>query len=88
MIEDTESDWPQRILDSMWRLGKTEHDVSPAELAALNAISHGLTAGMAAELLIKERETVKSQLKAVRLKLKAKNTTHAACIAIRKGLIK
>lgn len=87
MIADTDSDWPDRILRSMWRPRSTEHPLSVAELEALTAVSNGLTSRMAGELLIKEEETIRSQLKAARMKLRAKNTTHACCMAIRQGLI-
>jgi len=88
MIADKDSVWPERILDSMWRIGQTAHDLSPSEKDALTAISNGLTEQMAADLLVKERETIKSQLGSARMKLRAKTTTHACCIALRRGLIK
>ena len=60
---------------------------TPAELAALNAVSRGLTAGMAAEVLGISPYTVQRQLKAARRKLAAKNTTHAVAIAMRQQMI-
>ena len=58
-----------------------------AELAALGAVSHGLTAGMAAEVLGISPYTVQRQLKAARRKLAAKNTTHAVAIAFRQHML-
>lgn len=58
-----------------------------AELAALSAVSHGLTAGMAAEVLGVSPYTVQRQLKSARRKLAAKNTTHAVAIAVRQQMI-
>lgn len=87
MIADEDSDWDARLLAGMARFGAARHDLSPAELDALRACSHGLTAAMAGELLAKEAETVKTQLKHARLKLGAKNTAHAVAIALREGLI-
>lgn len=87
MIADADSDWPDRILNSVWAIGFTTHAVSRAEIEVLNAISHGLTTDMVAELLVKEASTVKSQLKSARMKLCAKNTTHAVAMGLRQGLI-
>ena len=58
-----------------------------AELAALNCVSHGLTASMAAEVLGVSPYTVQRQLKSARRKLAAKNTTHAVALAVRANLI-
>ena len=60
---------------------------SATELRTLEAISHGLTYDMAAQVLGCPVETVKSRLKAARYKLGAKNTVHAVAIAVRRGLI-
>jgi DNA-binding CsgD family transcriptional regulator len=87
MIADVDSDWPERLLAGMARVGYTRHDLTPAELAALGACSHGLTDAMAGEVLGKTTETIKAQLKAARMKLRAKNTAHAIAIALREGLI-
>jgi DNA-binding NarL/FixJ family response regulator len=53
----------------------------------LRLYSHGLTLPMVADERGVSCETVKSQTKLIRLKLAAKNTTHAVALAIRAGLI-
>ena len=62
-------------------------DLTPAELRVVAAMSHGLTAEMAADLLGVATETVKTHLKAARVRLRAKNTAHAVANALRQGLI-
>lgn len=57
------------------------------ELAALRCMSRGMTVQMTAETLGKGEDTIRTQLAEVRPKLGAKNTTHACCEAIRRGLI-
>lgn len=61
------------------------HDLSPAELAALRCAADGLTVPETAAMLHKGTETVKSQLLRARLKLGARNTTHAAALAVAAG---
>jgi len=56
-----------------------------AELTVLAFLSHGLTVPMIADTL--EIHTVKSEVRSARYRLKAKNTTHAVAIAVRRGLI-
>jgi DNA-binding CsgD family transcriptional regulator len=63
-------------------------ELTPAELRVIGAMSHGLTAGMAADLFTVSPETIKRQLKAARFRLQAKNTAHAVANAIRRGDIK
>ncbi len=63
-------------------------ELTPAELRVIGAMSHGLTAEMAADLLSVSPETIKRQLKAARFRLQAKNTAHAVANAIRRGDIK
>lgn len=62
-------------------------DLTPAELRVVEAMSQGLTAEMAGDLLGVAAETVRSQLKAARFRLRGKNTTHAVANALRLGLI-
>jgi DNA-binding NarL/FixJ family response regulator len=62
-------------------------DLSPSEIRVLKCMSNGLTIGMTAEMLVLSNETIQSQTASARLKLGAKNTMHACCIALRKGLI-
>lgn len=64
------------------------YDLTPAELRVVEAMSHGLTSRMAGDLLCVSHETVRSQLKAVRFRLKAKNTAHAVANALRQELIR
>lgn len=68
-------------------LGRVQVNPSPAELAILKAIADGLTVPEVALLLEKGEPTVKSQLARVRLKVGARNTSHAVAIALRRGLI-
>lgn len=88
MIADEDSDWDTRLLAGMANVSGRRAELSPAELAVITAASHGLTAGMAADVLGKQVETIKQQLKHSRLKVGAKNTAHAVAIALRTGLIK
>jgi DNA-binding NarL/FixJ family response regulator len=62
--------------------------LTAAETRVLTAASHGLTNEMVAELLGISTQTVKTLLKLARLRLRAKSTTHACCVAIRQGLIR
>lgn len=62
-------------------------DLTGPELMALRCAANGLTGDETAEVLCKSRETVKTQLQDVRMKLAAKNTAHAVAIAVRHRLI-
>jgi DNA-binding NarL/FixJ family response regulator len=57
------------------------------ELKVLACLSFGMTNPMTAETLGKGLETVKTQIRTARYRLKAKTTIHAVAIAIRRGLI-
>ena len=59
-----------------------------AELRVLECMSHGMTTPMAADALGLSVETVKTHLRAARLRLAAKNTAHAVALVIRMGLIR
>ena len=94
----TESDWPARLLRAIAGMPTVEQipsnaytatrpDLTPAELAVVECASRGLTPSMTAELRAVTRATILTQLKAARYKLRAKNTTHACCEALRRGLI-
>lgn len=61
--------------------------LTDAEKRVLEAVSHGLGGQGAADALGIGFETVKDRLKQARRALAAKDTTHAACEAIRQGLI-
>ena len=61
--------------------------VTAAELRALEAFSHGLGRTGTADALGVTLETVKTLTVRARRKLRAKDTTHAVAIALRRGLI-
>lgn len=64
-----------------------EAGLTPSERAVLRKASEGWTATQTANHLGISAETVKSHLTRVRNKLKARNTVHAAAIAIRNGVL-
>ncbi len=64
------------------------NELSPSELRVLEAHSRGMTSEMTAEILGVAVETVKTELKSARYRLRAKNTAHACCEALRQGLIR
>lgn len=100
MRADHESDWPWRLLRSIARRPLVDESMigtiaparvgllMPSEARVLEAASRGLTAEMTADMLGVAYETVKTELKSARRRLRAKNTTHACCEAIRLGLIR
>lgn len=102
LMSDVDADWPDRLLHDLARTpiayeedliysgSYTTHaraDLSDRELEVLRCASHGLDMEHIADLLCISIDTVKCHLKAARYRLKAKNTTHACCLAIRQGLI-
>lgn len=58
------------------------------ERLILAYLSRGLTVAQTADATALTYETVKTKLKLVRYKLRAKNNTHACCEAVRRRLIK
>lgn len=74
---------PDALLDDL----ASDSECSPMELLALERISHGCSTNSAAAALGKTGESIKTQLKQARLKLRAETTAHACCEAIRRGLI-
>lgn len=62
--------------------------LTPAQTRVLGALSHGLGDRGAADLLGVTVESVKEAAKLARRKLQARNTTHACCEALRRGLIR
>jgi DNA-binding CsgD family transcriptional regulator len=57
------------------------------EVDVLRCASHGLTEELTADTLGIVAGTVSHHRDTARLRLRAKNTTHACCIALRAGLI-
>lgn len=62
--------------------------LTTSEVRVVDAVSRGLEAQMVGDLLGISGNTVRSHLRAARYKLRAKNTTHACCEALRRGLIR
>jgi len=62
-------------------------DPSPPERAALAGLASGLTYQEVAEIQGIDVETVKTQLKSVRVKLGARNSVQAGAMAVREGII-
>lgn len=83
MRTDQESDWPRRLAASMGRYD----ELTGNDLDVLRCASVGLNRHMTADVLGVCPDTVKKRLRRVRYRLRAKNTTHAVCLAIREGLI-
>lgn len=102
MRSDAESDWPSRLLrdianaptveesdvNLLGNRATTSHDLSPSELRVLECLSRGMTVPQTAEALFLAIDTIKSHTKLCRFKLRAKNTTHACCEALRLGVIR
>jgi DNA-binding NarL/FixJ family response regulator len=101
LMADTDSDWPDRLLHDLARkplvdesaadfaktyASATRTELTERELEVLNCASHGMDAEHIAGHLFIALGTVKAHLKAARYRLKAKNTAHACCLAIRQGL--
>ena len=63
------------------------HKPTPPELDVIRCFSHGLEADLAAAALGIDTDAVETRLQLARVKLAAKNTTHAVARAIRLGLI-
>jgi DNA-binding NarL/FixJ family response regulator len=62
--------------------------LTPTQVRVLEALSRGLGDNGAADVLGVTTESVKTSSQLARRKLKAKNTTHACCEALRQGLIR
>ncbi len=102
LMADTDSDWPDRLLSALAKAPvvvdesvadfandyqmATKVSLSDRELQVLHCASLGLDHDHIADLLFVSIETVKQHLKAARYVLRAKNTTHACCLALRHGL--
>ncbi len=61
--------------------------LTPSELRVVGALSQGLGETDVAEVLGITYHSVKQASKLARRKLRAKNTTHMCCEAVRRGLI-
>lgn len=57
------------------------------EIEVLRYLARGLTREQTADAMAYSFETVKDWLKSARFKLRAKNSTHACCEALRRGMI-
>lgn len=68
-------------------LTRMNHDLTPHEVRCLRLAADGLTTRETSSALGKGEETVKSQLAKARLKLNARNTTHAVVLALCADLI-
>lgn len=77
---------PESEIDARVQSGRSR-ELTAREKEALTWISHGLGERETAELMGIKIETVKLTLKKARYRLRTKNTAHAACEAIRRGLI-
>lgn len=78
----------ESTLDSETHPGPwTQPLLTKAEVRVLQCLSVGLGASGAADVLGVSWNTVNTQSKCARIKLRAKNTVHACCIAIAEGLI-
>jgi DNA-binding CsgD family transcriptional regulator len=62
-------------------------DLTVAERTCLLLVSHGLQVKQIADWLDVPYDTAKSRLKSAQHKLSASNAPHAACLALRAGLI-
>ncbi len=76
---------PERISPAYARPNMTE--LTSRETDVLRFISHGMTVGMAAEMMGIKEHTARSHVLKARMKLRAKTKTHAVAIAIREGII-
>lgn len=85
MRADPDSDWPDRILRKIGRVGTT--DLSSAELEVIRLYANGLHMADIARARGVEISTVKTQARTLCRRLAAKHIGHAAAIAVRQGLI-
>ena len=76
-----------RLLIRMAATPDYRENLTERECQVLTAMSYGMERKDAAALLGISLETVKTRLDHARRALRAKNTTHACCEALRRGLI-
>jgi DNA-binding CsgD family transcriptional regulator len=74
---------PMRLADRLLR----DDPLTPAQVRVLELMADGHSRASAARKFGRQEETVKYQLRLIRYKLHARNTTHAVAIALREGLI-
>lgn len=90
-----EHEWPdedrrdEALLSALCDVHRAEEtpNVTEGQLKVLEALSRGVGAVGASEILGLSAATVTDQAKKARHALRAKNTTHACCEALRRGLI-
>jgi DNA-binding CsgD family transcriptional regulator len=78
---------PQELRPSPEAPAGSLDGLTNGELLALACAANGLTARQAGRRVHKSSDTIKTQLGAARLKLGARNTTHAVAIAMRRHLL-
>jgi DNA-binding CsgD family transcriptional regulator len=71
---------PERLLRD---IASSCSALSPQERRVLLCLSHGMTLSMAADVIGIDWETARSHNRRARLKLYAKNQTHAVALALR-----
>jgi DNA-binding CsgD family transcriptional regulator len=62
-------------------------ELTTAETTALAYLAEGYTLEEAAKALWKSRDTIKSQVASARMRLEARNVTHAVTLALRSGIL-
>lgn len=79
----------ERDIDNLpdWFLRNPTLELTAHELLMVGLYSRGLSSQMIADSFDVKISTVQCQFKVIRYKLRAKNTAHAACEALRRGLI-
>lgn len=75
------------LVDEPALLYLSTHELSPRETQIVQACSYGMTNAMIASTYGLKEETVKTHMKHVRHKLRAKDRAHVVATALRRGLI-
>lgn len=78
---------PERLIRDLGGLGQIRTELTPSELRTLVLLADGYSKPQIARATSWTFETLKSHTTRIRLKLGARNITHAVAIAIRNGLI-
>jgi LuxR family transcriptional regulator, quorum-sensing system regulator BjaR1 len=87
MRDDSESDWPDRIITAMRDVRQPSDILTPREIEMLKALSHGMGSGDCGALFGIADSTARGHIYKAQRKLRAKNGTHAVALAMREGLI-